>query len=261
MKPLSSLSKGMEVLMSFTVETSEWGVRELASHLGYPRSTVQMLLSTLTETGFLIQTPNRRYRLGWRSFELAGVFLAQLELRKVALPVMQALANATGEIVHLGVLDDSHVIYVEKAEGRKSIPLITRLGLRYPAYCTGIGKLLLAYVREDRPLKMEFTPMTPNTIVDQESLQRELDQIRGKEVSYDREEAFVGLSCVAVPIRDYTGEVIAGLSVSAPTIRFTQSEKQWTQLARKASAEISSEMGFIENIYKSRRKGLRNSLM
>ncbi|WP_237565059.1 IclR family transcriptional regulator [Parageobacillus thermoglucosidasius] len=255
MKTISSLSKGMEVLMSFTMENSEWGVRELANHLGYPRSTVQMLLKTLKDTGLLIQTPNRRYRLGWGVFELAGVFLAQLELRKVALPVMKKLADAIGEIVHLGVLDDGQVIYVEKVEGSKSIPLITRLGLRYPAYCTAVGKVLLAHVREEQTMKLDLVPMTPETIVDIRTLQEELAQIRSKGIAYDREEAVSGLTCIAVPIRDFTGEVIAGISISAPTIRFKQREKQWTEMIIKASKEISSEMGFFRKAAGYRKNG------
>lgn len=247
MKTLSSLSKGMEVLRAFTIENCEWGVRELAEHLGYPRSTVQMLLRTLAETGLLIQTPNRRYRLGWGTFELAGVFLAQLELRKVALPVMENLADSIGEIVHLGVLDLGQVIYVEKVEGRKSIPLITRLGLRYPAHCTGIGKILLAHNREKYEMKLALTPLTSKTIVDMKTLQEELAQIQNEGVAYDREEAIIGLTCIAAPIRDYTGKVVAGISISAPTIRFMQREKQWAQMIRQAAEEISEEMGFFRN--------------
>lgn len=246
-RSLSSLAKGMNVLGCFTIETPEWGVRDLASHLGYPRSTVQMLLNTLANAGLLMRTENRRYRLGWGLFDLAGVFLAQLELRKVALPIMQNLAEMTGEIIHMGVLDGGQVIYVEKVEGRKSIPLITRLGFRYPAHCTGIGKLLLAYVDQDE-LKVELTPLTPNTHVDPQALQKELLQIRAKGVAYDREEAVVGLSCVAAPIRDFTGEVIAGVSISAPTVRFVQKEQQWMSLVCTAAAEISSQMGYLKNV-------------
>jgi IclR family transcriptional regulator, KDG regulon repressor len=244
----------MKVLMSFTIDNSEWGVRELANHLGYPRSTVQMILKTLTDTGLLIQTPNRRYRLGWGTFELAGVFLAQLELRKVALPIMEKLANTIGEIVHLGVLDDGQVIYVEKAEGRHSIPLITRLGLRYPAHCTGIGKVLLAHARKEHIFNFDLTPLTPKTIVDMKSLQEEFAEIRKQGVAFDREEAVVGLTCIAAPIRDFTGKVIAGISISAPTNRFISHQKQWAKLILKASEEISSEMGFIKKIHSLQRK-------
>lgn len=244
MKTLSSLSKGLNVLLAFTVENSEWGVRELSEQLGLPRSTVQTLLRTLTSAGLLMQLPNRRYRLGWRTFELAGTFLASLELRKIALPYMQELADTVGEVVHLGVLEGEDVIYVEKVEGRQSIPLITRLGLRYPAYCTGIGKVLLAFYHRNEELLTQLVPMTPNTITDRELLKKELDGIRSSGFSYDREESFVGLSCVATPVFDYTGSIIAGLSISAPTIRFSKNKDRFTKLIFETSNKISKEMGF-----------------
>lgn len=240
----SSLAKGLYILSQFTAENSEWGVRELAEHLGYPRSTVQTLMKTLAESGFLLQLESRRYRLWWRAFELAGHFLAQLDVRKVAIPYLQKLADTLGEVVHLGVLDGMDVIYLEKVEGKSAIPLITRLGLRYPAHATAIGKSLLAFQKKDASIPAALPPLTEHTHQRAESLIAELTEIRKTMLSYDREESFIGLSCVAAPIFDYTGKNVAGISVSVPTVRFTRDKERMARLVLETAKDISKELGY-----------------
>jgi DNA-binding IclR family transcriptional regulator len=244
---LTTARNALQILKAFTPEQPEWGVRELSGHLGWSRSTTHLLLSTLASEGFLMQSPDRRYRLGWAIFELGSVFLSGLELREQALPVMRRLNQRFNEVVHLAVLDRGEAVYVEKVTSPKSIQLFTRLGLRYPAYCTGVGKALIAHAPEAVIREISLIPFTPQTIVDPDVFRQELARIRVEGVSYDREETLVGLSCVAAPIYDFTGEVIAALSISLPTVRFIPAESCLTSAVKEASSEISRSLGFLPN--------------
>jgi DNA-binding IclR family transcriptional regulator len=182
-------------LKAFTPEQPEWGVRELSCHLGWSRSTTHALLSTLASEGSLMQSSVRRYRLGWTIFELGSVFLSGLELREEALPVMRRLNQRFNEVVHLAVLDRGEAVYVEKVSSARSIQLFTRMGLRYPAYRTGVGKALIAHAPETVIRDVSLIPFTHKTIVDQDVFRQELERIRVEGVSYDREETQIGLSC------------------------------------------------------------------
>src|SRR2546428_9414696 len=133
---LTTARNALQILKAFTPEQPEWGVRELSSHLGWSRSTTHLLLSTLASERFLMQSSDRRYRLGWAIFELGSVFLSGLELREEALPVMRRLNQRFDEAVHLAVLDRGEAVYVEKVSSPKSVRIITRMGLRHPAHCT-----------------------------------------------------------------------------------------------------------------------------
>src|SRR6266852_6282145 len=165
-QPLTSARSALQVLKAFTPEHPEWGVRELSSHLGWARSTTHVLLSTLAGEGFLKQSPDRRYRLGWTIFELGSIFLSRLELREEALPVMRRLNQRFDEAVHLAVLDRGEAVYVEKVSSPKSVRIITRMGLRYPAHCTGVGKALLAHASETVLRDVPLVPFTAHTITD-----------------------------------------------------------------------------------------------
>ena len=113
-QPLTSARSALQILKAFTPEQPEWGVRELSGHLGWSRSTTHLLLSTLASEGFLMQSRERSYRLGWAIFELGSVFLLGLELREQALPVMRRLNQRYNEIVHVAVLDRGEAVSTQR---------------------------------------------------------------------------------------------------------------------------------------------------
>ena len=246
-QPLTTARSALQILKAFTPERPEWGVRELSSYLGWSRSTTHALLSTLASEGFLMQSPERRYRLGWTIFELGSVFLSGLELREKALPVMRHLNQQFNEAVHVAVLDRGEAVYVEKVASARSIQIFSRMGLRYPAHCTGVGKALLAHAPEAVLHDITLIPFTPHTIIDSHEFGQELEHIRNVGVAYDREETLIGLSCVAAPIYDFTGEVIAALSISLPTVRFLPSESCLAKAVKDATHEISRSLGYLPN--------------
>lgn len=221
----SSVAKALHLLESFGGGIQQLGVSELARRTGIPKSSVHRLCVELTECGFLTRTPRRQYRLALRVFELgtAGPVLA--ELRQTMSRFLQQLTVLSGETVHLGVLDGTDVVYLDKIETPQSERLPSRVGHRNPVYCTGIGKALLAWnpgQYDELVAREELPVFTARTISTGPRLRRELDIVRTKLVAFDREERTPGIACVATPIKDRSGRAAAAISVAGPTSRMTE---------------------------------------
>src|SRR5574342_687009 len=229
---LQTIQKAGELLALYDREHAEWGVREVAAKLKLAKSSAHDLMSSLAKLGFLNKTEDNRYRLGWRLVTLSETLLATTELRKEAHPVMEELAARYQETIHLAVLDDTQAVYVDKLEGRQAVRVeLTSLGARLYAHCSALGKVLLAYSDEDevkRIIKTAGLPsFTPNTITNEEELQQALAKIQKQEYAYDLEEILPDLCCVAAPIYEYSGNVIAAISMSIPAFRFRRSQTEF----------------------------------
>lgn len=200
---------------------------DLCKSLRLAKSTVFRLLATLEHRGYVRrdQTGNR-YRLGVRTLELGMAVLNHLELRDIARPELEAIVAETGEIAHLAVLDQGEVVYIDKVEGQQPIRIYSRVGRRAPAYCTGVGKVLLSGLDEqDLRAYLDSHPLrqyTPSTITDRSRLLEELRAARERGYALDQEEHEEGVRCIAVPIRDHTGHVVAAVSLTAPAIRMSK---------------------------------------
>jgi DNA-binding IclR family transcriptional regulator len=187
-------------------------------------STTFRLLSTLCYYDYLQRDEFDQYSLGLACLELARAYQESNDLRKIALVEMEYLRDELKETVHLAVLDKMQVVYIEKLAGLHPIGLLgSRIGGRSPAYCTGVGKVLLAY---QDPKKVaayyethEFHQFTPNTITDMEKLEENLAEIRRNGYAVDDQEHESQVCCVAAPIYNMDKEVVAALSVSGPDIR------------------------------------------
>ena len=194
---------------------------------------------------------NGKYRLGLEALHLGTAVLQQLDLRQEALPSMQRLSGLTGETVNLSILDGYEVIYIEKAEGSSPLRLFSRIGHRAPAYCTGAGKVLLSEMSlEDvrRILRSQgMASLTPNTITTLEGFLRALDFVRTHGCAMDEEECEIGASCIAAPVRDHKGRIVAALSISAPSVRFgPDRQRELVEMLLKTSQDISLRLGFEE---------------
>ena len=216
---LQTIQKAGELLTLFDREHTEWGVREVATKLKIAKSSAHDLMSSLAKLGFLNKTEDNRYRLGWRLVTLSETLLATTELRKEAHPIMEDLATEYQETLHLAVLDDTQAVYVDKLEGRQAVRVeLTSLGARLYAHCSALGKVLLAYKEESEVKRIIQTAglprFTENTITEEEDLLDNLIKIRKQGYAYDLEEILPDLCCVAAPIYDYTGNVIAAISMS-----------------------------------------------
>lgn len=246
---LQTIQKAGELLGLFDREHTEWGVREVADKLKMAKSSAHDLMSSLAKLGFLNKTDDNRYRLGWRLVTLSEVLLATTELRKEAHPVMEELAVHYQETIHLAVLDDTQAVYVDKLEGRQAVRVeLTSLGARLYAHCSALGKVLLSYCSEEevrRIIKAAGLPrFTPNTITDEEELCQTLAKVHKQEYAYDLEEIMPDLCCVAAPIYNHTGKVIAAISMSIPAYRFRRSQIEYRDAVMRAGRAISKRLGY-----------------
>jgi DNA-binding IclR family transcriptional regulator len=216
------------------------------------KSSAHDLLTSLAEVGFLSKTGEGRYQLGWRLVVLSETLLATTELRCEAHPVMEEIAAQYQETIHLAILDDTKVVYIDKLEGKQAVRVdITSLGTRLYAHCSAVGKVLLAFRPvEDvrRIIAVEGMPsFTPNTITQLDALEQELVKIRRQGYAYDQEEILPDLCCVGAPVRNYTGHVIAALSMSVPTYRFQRSETSFRKAVISAAKTIAERLGYYGN--------------
>ncbi|MEW6403558.1 MAG: IclR family transcriptional regulator [Chloroflexota bacterium] len=246
---LQTIQKAGELLALFDRDHTEWGVREVATKLKIAKSSAHDIMSSLAKLGFLNRTDENRYRLGWRLVTLSETLLATTELRKEAHPILEELAARYQETIHLAVLDDTQAVYLDKLEGRQAVRVeLTSLGARLYAHCSALGKVLLAYSPEAEVKRIIQTAglprFTPNTITDEEELLQTLAKIRKQGFAYDMEEILPDLCCVAAPIHNYTGQVIAAVSMSLPAYRFRRSQSEFREGVIRTGKMISKRLGY-----------------
>jgi DNA-binding IclR family transcriptional regulator len=249
---IRAVERALELLKVFSTTEPELSLTELSNRLGLNPSTAYRLLTTLESHGFVEQnSQNGRYHLGVACLHLGSVFLSQASLRQQALPLLETLRNDCKETVHLTILDRMEVVYLEKLEGLLPIGFMSsRVGGRSPAYCTGVGKALLAYEApaEVRSFFSEqgLKRYTENTIVDVEELLTDLAEVRNRGFAIDNEEHEIGVKCVAAPIRDHQGKVVGAISISGPVQRINEriAEMDLVSKVINTSTEISARLGY-----------------
>lgn len=250
-KLLSSVKNALRVLNSFSPEQPEVTVGELSLQLGLAKSTVSRLLTTLASEGFVIKDPeNRKYRLGISILALSGIISSNFEITKEAAPVVNKLVNDLGETAHLTILDGTDTIYIHKEECTHAVRILTYLGKRNPAYCTSSGKVLLAYSDQqviDDVIAGGFKSFTKSTITNEKQLLSELKKVREKGFSFSQNEILEGVTSVAAPIYDYTGKVVAAITVVGPHQRISANKVPvYAKKVIDASKEASERLGFLD---------------
>ncbi len=206
------------ILASFDGEDHALGLSEISHRVGLPKSTVHRLANQLCAVGWL-ERNSGGYRVGLKLLELGSVALQRTGLREAAYKHLHSLAQRTGLVVHLGILDHDEVVYLDRVTtSRVSLP--TRVGGREPAYCTALGKAMLAFEAPARQAAAltGSRRRTEFTIIEPRAIQAALDNARQTGVAYDREEAYKGLGCVASPIRS-GDRVMGAVSVTGPIAR------------------------------------------
>lgn len=224
----SSLRRALSILM-FLAEDGGHPVgvtlTELATGLGLSKSTVLRLAAPLREARLVDQdTESGRYRLGPQNALLGQVYLERLDVRRVASPLLQQLAEEVGETVHLLTFDAPEIVYIDKVESPQPVRMHSRIGSRQPAYCTATGKAFLAHATEDvvdlviaagLPARTEFTITSPDR------LRADLALTRRRGYAIDDIENEHDIRCAAAPVFDHTGAVTTAVSVSGPASRIT----------------------------------------
>ena len=213
---ISVLGRAAALLTAFRPDDRTVPMSELARRAGLAKPTAHRLCRQLVELGFLEDAP-QGLRLGLRMFELGQLVPRQRGLRDTARPFLEDLHRASGETVHLAVLEVPDVVYVDKLASRGAPSIPSRIGGRMPAHCTAVGKVLLAHADPEvcaEVLAAPLTRQTPRTVVMRGVLLRELRQVRKLGVAHEYEESAVGIICAACPVLDASGRAIAAVSVS-----------------------------------------------
>ncbi len=246
---VKSLGKGFKVLKAFTPDRPMLTLTEVADLVGFDRATARRFLYTLEDLGLLEKTAKKYFRLSPKILELCHTYVSSLHYPDIALPYMEELREEFNESVNLAVLDGKDIIYVVRVPARRIMGTNIRVGTRLPAHATAMGKLILAY-KPFRTVKAllggSLEKLTDKTITDYEKFRDELNKIKERGYSVNDEELEPGLISIAVPIKDYTGEVVAAMNIASSTSRTTINEMIEKYLPRlnEVAEKVSRQLGY-----------------
>lgn len=248
-KLIGSVQRALDILNIFEARSPELGTTEIAEAISLPKSTAAGLIHTLEVNGYLEQnTENRKYRLGYKLAERAGLFLNQYDLRQVAAPYLHALLEECNESVNLALRRGSDMVYIERMHGTNMLGFRSEIGKRERVHSTALGKAYLAYLSRDEiqdfTAHHEFTPLTQNTITNVELFAADLACVRQRGYAIDDEENELGGRCVAAPILDFDSRPVAAISISVPLQRMPDARlAELGELVRRTAARISRRFG------------------
>ncbi|MFP8882668.1 IclR family transcriptional regulator [Streptomyces mangrovi] len=248
-----AVTRALDILELFLDGDGTLSAPEITRKLGLPRTTVHELVTTLAARSYLVPVPGQsgRYRLGVRTYQLGSRYAEQLDLAAEGQQVARSVAETCDETVHVAILEGADVIYIAKVDSTHAVRMVSAAGRRLPAHCTSVGKMLLASLPPDEldarlpgPGDEPLRAMTENSITSPGELREALAGIRERGVAVERRESNPDVSCVAAPVRDGTGKVVAALSISVPMIRWSEERRvELENLAVEGAAELSARLG------------------
>ncbi|RUV68578.1 IclR family transcriptional regulator [Mesorhizobium sp. M5C.F.Cr.IN.023.01.1.1] len=248
--PVRALSRGLSVIEMMARASVSLGPSVIAEATGLDRATTSRLLQTLIDDGYVRRTSHGNYSLTSKLLELSSSSGIALGLREIARPFMRELRDMNDETVHLGILESDRIVYIEKLEPtHQRVALITSVGQTMPVHSTALGKAILA---EMTPAVMNavldrirFDPRTKSTILTREAFLVELEKTRARGYAVDHGENLPDASCVAAPIHNKSGDVVAALSISSPTFRIADSFEEIGPVVRSVADRISSALAAV----------------
>jgi DNA-binding IclR family transcriptional regulator len=248
---VQSLDRGLQLLEALSLAREPLGLPELAELLHVDRSTVHRLLGTLTQRGYARQDPDsKRYSIGLKVVELSRRALDGLSLRAVAKPHIKRLVQQTGESVNLAVVADGQIICIDHDPSPLALAVTNDIGVPFAPHATAIGKVLLAHLNDSQREALldpgPYAVFTPRTITHPDALRMSLNVIRQQGYALDDEERFIGVRCLAAPVRDHRSKVVAALSLSGPTARVTlEKVPAFAKLVVETADQVSAALGFV----------------
>ena len=244
--PIQVVERMMKLLGVLSSCPDPVSLKRLAHETGLHPSTAHRILSAMCASGFVEREDPGLYGLGIRLLELGNLVKSRISIRKAAMQEMQKLHQLIGESVNLGVRQGDEIVYVERtSSGRASVKVVHLVGARAPLHTTAVGKLFLvedgAQKVREYAKRTELPGFTPSSLTNLQALERDLDRVRRHGVAFDNEEAETGLRCVAAGVRDDSGDLVAGISVSAPADRYNP---DWVAVVRDTANTISRAVGY-----------------
>lgn len=248
---LQSVDNALAILELFPSTAQELGVTDVSRLLGFGRSTAHRLLTTLENRGFVEQNSKTgKYRLGMKIVNIGASILSRLNIIKECHPCLEAISNETGATSHLALYGQGEVTFVDQVRQNPAI-MSAVIGAKRPAYATGTGKVLLAYLPESELKKFlstaEFHRFTANTVTSCAELRRCLQQIKEQGYGEDWQESEEGLVCFAAPIRDRTGDVVAAMSISGAASRMNARKEELLVKLKATAEQASRNCGWTPN--------------
>ena len=242
-----SVVKAFSILEAFTGEQKRWGVRDLAKRVGYNKTTTFRLLRTLEHLGAVQKDDDDKYRLGLKLFQLGNEVSLYKSLRNLSTAPLEHIAKEITETIHFGVFEHHKVLYLNKAESPLGLKVSTQIGSYQEAYCSAMGKVLLSHLAPTHLARyIEETPRiayTSNTIIAADDLQIELQKVKKQGYALDLEELELGLICLAIPIYNPQGEVIAAISASGPSSRFKPEKMEdYLDILGRGAAQLEAKL-------------------
>ncbi len=246
---ITALQRGLNLLTLFANAERGLTASEVAKRSKLPVSTVHRFLMNLESSGFLNCSEDGVYHLGVLCFGLGHAALAQLDIRRLSLPYLRELNQATRETIHLTVRHGISAVYVEKLDSPEPVRIYSRIGASVPLYSSAVGKTMLAYMsaqeRDALLAEVEFKRFTPNTIGSIQELTAYLQKVRRQGFAYDLEENEAHIRCIAAPIWDHAGSVNASLSITGPAVRMSTTRlRELAPLIKEAGLNISRDLGY-----------------
>ncbi|SHJ54900.1 transcriptional regulator, IclR family [Anaerobranca californiensis DSM 14826] len=250
---VESVVRAILILEELAKNEKGIGITELSKKLSLSKSTVHRLITTLMHMGLVQQDPIfKTYSLGLKVFELGFKVINDLEIKKKANPYIEALAKEINETVHLAIIDNNEIVYIDKVESSRTLKMYSQIGKRAPVHCTALGKVILAYSDEKKVesilMHSKLKRYTNNTITDKDKFKEHLAKVRELGYAIDNIEHEEGVRCVAAPIFDYTNKVIGAISISGPTVRISEDRiKELAELITSTAHKISKSLGYKFN--------------
>jgi IclR family transcriptional regulator, KDG regulon repressor len=247
--PVGVLTKVLAIFDLLDRSPNGLQLRYIAEQAKLNKSTAYRFLAHLEKDGYLVRDDTGAYLLGPRLVRLGSGNAYQSTICKVSRPILETLWRESGETVNLGTLDGREVLYLDVIESSHNFRLASRVGMRRPLHCTGLGKAILAWqpagFREELIAAAKLEKLTIHSIVRPADLSAEIGRVQRRGYAVDNEEVELGARCVAAPVLDSSGCVIAGISVSGPVTRMSRSRTSiLAQAVKKAAMEISQRLGY-----------------
>lgn len=248
---IQAVSHALDLLEQFHGDVDELGVTELSKRLKLHKNNVFRLLATLESRGYIEQNKaTENYRLGLKSLELGQTFIKQMGLLRQAKPILERTVKECNETAYVSIFKEGYVVYLDVVETDLTVRVVSRVGSRLPGYCTAAGKMHLAFMSDEEIEQLypepEFKAYTPKTLVSKALFLKELKTIADQGYALDNEELDQGVRCVAGPIRDYTRRIVGAVSVSGPSMRFSDEriQKELVPLVLHAADDLSTRLGY-----------------
>ncbi|CEI80482.1 Transcriptional regulator KdgR [Oceanobacillus oncorhynchi] len=248
---IQSVERSLIILEKLSKNPKGMGITELANQLDIAKSTTHRLLTTLMNKGFVIQDEEtKNYTLGMKIIELSSLMLEDMNIRSIAKKDLEELGQKINEVVHLCIHENGEVVYIDKFESDQTIRMHSKIGNRGMMHSTGVGKVILSGMTDEQVRNIitakGMPAKTHRTITDEEILIKRLNKIRELGYEIDDIENEDGIRCVAAPIYDYRGKMIAAFSVSGPEnrMRLERIKSELVDLVLETSKNISWKMGY-----------------